>query len=142
MTGVDNDDDDEFGTATALQVMKEKIVKDCMIVSCDLLCSVNIQTMANFYRVNNASFVALLGDVVEQAAELPAPGQKGKFQPGNLNISCFFLFFSIDFNEFRFILERDLIGFDSKSNRIIYFNTHDDVDEIKIKYRVFQKYEF
>lgn len=76
------DDDDEFGTASALQVMKDKIVKDCMIVSCDLLCSVNVQQMANFYRVNNAAFVAVLADVIEQAVELPVPGSKGKFSPG------------------------------------------------------------
>lgn len=78
----DGFEDDEFGTASALQVMKDKIVKDCMIVSCDLLCSVNIQQMANFYRVNNAAFVALLADVIEQAVELPVPGSKGKFSPG------------------------------------------------------------
>lgn len=75
-------DEDEVGTATSLRVMKDKIVKDCMIVSCDLLCNVNVQSMANFYRINNASFVALLADVVEQHIDLPVPGSKGKFAPG------------------------------------------------------------
>lgn len=80
-TGED-DDDDEFGTATALKVLKDKLVKDCMIVSCDLMTNVNIQAMANFYRINNASFVALLADSVVQNFDLSVPGSKGKYDPG------------------------------------------------------------
>ena len=77
------DIDDEFGTGSALKMVKDKIVKDCMIVSCDLITNLNIQQMASFYRLNNASFVALLADSVEQSCELPVPGSKGKFAPGN-----------------------------------------------------------
>jgi translation initiation factor eIF-2B subunit gamma len=79
----DEYDDDEFGTANSLKLLKDKIVSDCMIVSCDLIASINIQSMANFYRVNNASFVTLLADVIEQNSELPVPGSKGKFAPGS-----------------------------------------------------------
>ena len=82
----DEYDDDEFGTANSLKLLKDKIISDCMIVSCDLLTNVNIQSMANFYRTNNASFVALLADVVEQNSELPVPGSKGKFAPGSFYI--------------------------------------------------------
>ena len=46
--------------------------------------NVNIQMMSNFYRVNNASFVMLMSDNVEQMLEYPVPGAKGKFQPGSI----------------------------------------------------------
>lgn len=77
------DEDNEYGTASSLKIMKDKLAKDCMIVSCDLMTNVNIQSMANFYRLNNASFVALLADVAEQSLDLPVPGFKGKYSPGS-----------------------------------------------------------
>lgn len=83
MYGLDDDeDDDDFGTATALKLLKDKIVKDCIVVSSDLICNVNLQLMANFYRINNASIVMLLGNFVEQNLALPVPGSNGKYSPG------------------------------------------------------------
>ena len=78
----DEDNDDNFGTASAFSLLKDKITKDCMVISCDLISNINVQSMANFYRVNNASFVMLLSDSIEQNLDLPIPGSKGKFKPG------------------------------------------------------------
>lgn len=83
---VNEDDLDDFGTANALSLLKDKIVKDCIIVSGDLISNVNIQMMTNFYRINNPSLLMLLSDTVEQSLELPVPGSKGKFSPGNQNM--------------------------------------------------------
>jgi translation initiation factor eIF-2B subunit gamma len=82
MYGIEDEDDEEFGTAEALKMLKEKLIRDCMIVSCDLICNVNVQQMANFYRISDASLVMLLSDSIEQNLELPVPGAKGKYSPG------------------------------------------------------------
>ena len=74
--------DDDLGTANSLYLLKEKLTKDCMLVSCDLISNINIQSMANFYRINDAALVMLLADNVEQNAEFPQPGTKEKFKPG------------------------------------------------------------
>ena len=78
----DNDQDD-FGTANSLYLLKDKLTKDCMLVSCDLISNINIKSMANYYRINNAALVMLLADNVEQNSEFPLPGAKGKFKPGD-----------------------------------------------------------
>ena len=73
---------DDMGTANSLYLLKDKLVTDCMIVSCDLIVNVDIQRMASFFRVNNASFVMLLSDNMDSSPELPLPGTKGKYVPG------------------------------------------------------------
>ena len=75
-------DDDDYGTARSLALLKEKITRDCMLVSGDLISNINVQSMANFYRITNAALVMLLADNVEQNCELPMIGAKGKYNPG------------------------------------------------------------
>ena len=86
IVGIDEskEENEDLGTAQALKYLKEKIVRDCMIVSCDLISSVNIQKMANFYRVNNAAFVMLLSDISDQyhIESSSLIGSKGKFVSG------------------------------------------------------------
>ena len=85
IVGIDDskeDDEDDFGTANSLYLLKDKIKTDCMIVSCDLISNVNIQLMANFYRNNSAAFLMLLSDNIEQNSELPSTGTKEKYKPG------------------------------------------------------------
>lgn len=113
----DNDEEDDFGTANSLYLLKDKIVNDCMIVSCDLISNVNIQRMANFYRNNSASFTMLLSNNIEQYSELPATGEKGKYKP-----------------------ERDLIGMDIDTNRLLFFGAEADISDVKIKSSLIQKY--
>jgi NDP-sugar pyrophosphorylase family protein len=74
--------DDDLGTANSLFLLKDKLIHDCMIVSCDLISNVNIQLMANFYRANDASFMMLLANTIDQPPELSVPGSKGKYSPG------------------------------------------------------------
>lgn len=111
------DGDDDFGTANSLYLLKEKIVKDCMIVSCDLISNVSIQKMANFYRNNSASCVMLLSDNTEQYCELPATGTKGKYK-----------------------FERDLFALDTDTNRLLFFGAETEIEEVKIKSSLIQKY--
>lgn len=106
----DSDENDDYGTANSLFLLKDKIVRDCMIVSCDLISNVSVQKMANFYRNNSASFVALLSDNVEQYSELPATGTKGKYK-------C----------------ERDLIALDTDTNRLLFFGAEAEIEEVKFK---------
>ena len=89
IVGIDDskeDDEDDFGTANSLYLLKDKIKTDCMIVSCDLISNVNIQLMANFYRNNSAAFLMLLSDNIEQNSELPSTGTKEKYKPGFLDL--------------------------------------------------------
>lgn len=112
----DSNDDDDFGTANSLYLLKDRIKTDCIIVSCDLISNVCIQQMANFYRLNNATFLMHLADNIEQALELPVPGSKGKYAP-----------------------ERDLIGLDLESNRVLFFGAVGESDEVKIKMSIIEK---
>lgn len=118
--GIDDskeNDQEDYGTANCLYLLKDKIVKDCMIVSCDLISNVNIQLMANYFRVKNAAFVMLLSDSFDQTPDLPLPGSKGKYSP-----------------------ESDLIGLDLETNRLLYFNAEADVEEIELKRSLTEKY--
>ena len=81
----ENDQDDEdFGTANCMHLLKDKIYKDCIVVSCDLISNVNIQLMSSYFRLNNAAFVMLLSNNLDQSSELPLPGSKGKYSPGRI----------------------------------------------------------
>ncbi len=113
----DSNEDDDFGTANSLYLLKDKIKSDCMIVSCDLISNVSIQQMANFYRLNDASFVMHLADNIEQSLELPVPGSKGKYAP-----------------------ERDLIGLDLETNRLLFFGAVGESDEVKLKMSIVKRY--
>ena len=112
----DSNEEDDFGTANSLNLLKDRIKTDCIIVSCDLISNVNLQQMVNFYRLNDASFVMHLADNFDQIAELPIPGSKGKFEP-----------------------ECDLIGLDLEKNRLLYMGPLEDLDEIKVKSSIIKK---
>ncbi len=86
-------------------------------MSCDLLTSLNLQTITNFFRVKNASFVTVLADNVEQSMELPVPGAKGKYAP-----------------------ERDIVGMDTATNRLLYFGAEADIEDIQLKTSVLKRY--
>lgn len=89
-------DDNDFGPAQALTLIKDRIVTDCIILSCDLITTVNLKQMASVYRQNDASFLMLLYDIPEQNVELIVPGSAAKYSPGNeiykkKKINSFFL---------------------------------------------------
>jgi NDP-sugar pyrophosphorylase family protein len=152
-----NDDylesDDDFGTASALYLIKDKIFTDCIIVSCDLITNVNLQHMASIYRQNDASFLMLLYDIPEQHVEYPVPGATTRYTPGKFFLQKKFSFlkgvlrFFNFFFFFFFFLEIDYIGFDEKTNRLLYFNpdgeiTADDrsAQPVKLKQAILKKY--
>lgn len=140
---VNDDDEENFeeGTASVLRLLKDKISKDCMIVSCDLIANVSIQLMANFYRAKNASFVMLLADTPEQNVELSMPGQKGKYSPGFINFNLLDL--KVEMNEFFYFKsnfkENDLIGLDIDSKRVLYMDNQEDTEVIKLKTKIATK---
>jgi len=59
----------------------------------------------------------LLSDNVDQYAELPATGSKGKYKA-----------------------ERDLIGFDLETNRLIFFGAEAEIEEVKIRSSLLHRY--
>lgn len=110
------EDEDELGTANSLSLLKDKLVHDCVFVSCDLISNFNIQSILNFFRVKNASVVTALANSVEQSLELPVPGDKGKYSP-----------------------ERDIVGLDPATSRLLYFGAEADIEEIKLKDHALKK---
>jgi translation initiation factor eIF-2B subunit gamma len=113
---------DDLGTAESLRFLKEKLISDCMIVSCDLISSVNIQKMANFYRANDAAFVMLLSDISDQnyIEQSSLIGSKGKYAS-----------------------EKDVVGYDPATNRLLHFRAKTDVEDdggIKLKKSILNRY--
>ncbi len=82
-----------------------------------MITSLNLQTITNFFRVKNTSLVTLLANSIEQSLELPVPGSKGKFTP-----------------------DRDIVGLDTESNRLLYFGAEADIDNIELKISVLKRY--
>ncbi len=61
--------------------------------------------------------MTLLSDNVDQYAELPATGSKGKYKA-----------------------ERDLIGFDLETNRLLFFGAEAEIEEVKIRSSLIRRY--
>lgn len=102
MIGVSEDD---LGTADSMRLIYEKVKKDCLCISCDLIANVDITPVLNLYRKHNASITALMLPVPKIADEIIA-GPKSKQKP-----------------------ETDLIGIEAKTNRLVFFASASDFEE-------------
>lgn len=108
-------DQDYMGTADSLRYIKDRIKRDVLLISGDLITDVSLHNIANIYRTYDATVTMLLCCPPEQPAEMPVPGPKSKKRS-----------------------ERDFIGFDEKGNRVLFMTTEADLadlDDDKIKFR-------
>jgi hypothetical protein len=94
--------------------------------------------MSSYFRLNNAAFVMLLSNNLDQSTELPIPGSKGKYSPGKIYLHLLFYYPA----KIRIIyhLESDIIGMDLETNRLLYLNTVGDVEEIEVKKSIAEKF--
>ncbi|KAK5644306.1 hypothetical protein RI129_005606 [Pyrocoelia pectoralis] len=95
---------EDQGTADSLRLIHDKIKTDVLVLSCDLISDVNLGGVLNLFRMHNASLCALLFNpsVSEQVS---VPGPKMKYKP-----------------------ERDLIGIDSQTNRLVFLASASDFE--------------
>lgn len=104
-----------MGTADSLRHIKDKIKRDVLLISCDLIMDISLHNIANIFRTNDASVTMLLCSAPEQSTEIPVPGPKTKKRS-----------------------ERDFIGFDEKGSRVLFMTSEadlTDLDDDKIKFR-------
>ncbi|XP_004363534.2 eukaryotic translation initiation factor 2B [Capsaspora owczarzaki ATCC 30864] len=112
--------DAEIGTADSLRIIREKIKKDFIVVSCDLISDVPIHLIADLHRQRDASVTMLVAEPPVNDAPLPdAKAKKAPVDEGT----------------------RDFIGIDAESKRLLYFAAEADVDEdFKIRKAVLMRY--
>ncbi|KAL4235545.1 Eukaryotic translation initiation factor 2B [Mactra antiquata] len=113
-------DQDYMGTADSLRYIRDKIKRDVLIISCDLIMDISLHNIANIYRTYDATVTMLLCSPSDQTTEVPVPGPKSKKKS-----------------------ERDFIGFEG--NRVLYMTSEADLadlDEDVISFRrsVFKKH--
>ncbi|KAH3741886.1 hypothetical protein DPMN_048616, partial [Dreissena polymorpha] len=115
-------DQDYMGTADTLRYIKDRIKRDVLVVSCDLVMEVSLHHVANIFRTYDATVTMLLCSPSDQPADVAIPGPKFKKQS-----------------------ERDFIGFTQGSNRVLFMTSEADLadmndDKIKFKKSLFRKH--
>lgn len=98
--------DKDWGTADSLRHIHDRIVTDLVVVSCDFITDINLDNVLDLFRKHNASAVSLLFDNGPQEY-IQVPGPKIKEKP-----------------------ERDLIGIDKETNRLVFLASASDFDEL------------
>ncbi|KAF5284330.1 hypothetical protein FQA39_LY04623 [Lamprigera yunnana] len=95
---------EEQGTADSLRFIQDKLKSDVVVLSCDFISDVNLGNILNLFWVHNASLCALLFN--PSTGQVAAPGPKAKYKP-----------------------ERDLIGIDSQTNRLVFLASASDFEK-------------
>ncbi|XP_015116888.1 translation initiation factor eIF-2B subunit gamma [Diachasma alloeum] len=99
-------DGEDLGTADAVRFISDKIHKDFIVVSCDLIADIDISEILNSYRKYNASITALMLPAPKVPGTFVTPGPKSKQKP-----------------------ETDLIGIDNRTNRLVFLASASDFEE-------------
>lgn len=97
--------DKDFGTAESLKHIYDRIRKDVLVISCDVITNADLNPFMNSFREHNASFVSLLLPGGQEKGAV-VPGPKTKYKP-----------------------ERDLIGIHPETNRFLFFAAVSDFEE-------------
>ncbi|XP_057318108.1 translation initiation factor eIF-2B subunit gamma [Microplitis mediator] len=109
---------EDLGTADAVRYIHDKIHKDFIVISCDLIADINITEVLNLYRKNNASITSVMFPLPKIPSTFIVPGPKNKQKP-----------------------ETDLIGIDNKTNRLVFLASASDFEEdLHISHKLLQKH--
>ena len=98
--------EDDSGTADSMRALQDRIRKDCLVISCDLITNVDITQFLDLYRKHNASIAALMLPDPKITEDCIIAGPKSKQKP-----------------------EIDLIGIENKTNRLNFFASASDFEE-------------
>uniref|UniRef100_A0A1A9W9Q5 Translation initiation factor eIF2B subunit gamma n=1 Tax=Glossina brevipalpis TaxID=37001 RepID=A0A1A9W9Q5_9MUSC len=108
----------DFGTADSLRYIQDKIKVDFLVLSCDLITSANLFPLINIFRQHDATLAILLfRGGFEPDVTLPGPKSKQR-------------------------AERDLIGINPDTKRLLFFAAASDFEEtVNINAHLLRKYE-
>ncbi|KAG5682100.1 hypothetical protein PVAND_011479 [Polypedilum vanderplanki] len=99
--------EEDYGTADALRLVADRIKTDVLLISCDTITDVDFYPLLNLFRTNDASCVALFDSGSEENSNnIVVPGVKAKHKA-----------------------ERDLVGIDSKNNRLLFLASTTDFQD-------------
>ncbi|XP_050525603.1 translation initiation factor eIF-2B subunit gamma [Daktulosphaira vitifoliae] len=99
--------DDDWGTADSLRHIADYITTDIIVLSCDFITDTDLHEVLNLYRKHNASLVSLyFSPLQNEKHDFVIPGPKSKNK-----------------------IEKDIIGYDSKTNRILLMASASDFEE-------------
>ncbi|XP_077298702.1 eukaryotic translation initiation factor 2B subunit gamma [Arctopsyche grandis] len=98
-------EDEDLGTADSLRLVREYIITDVLVISCDFIADVDLSGMIDLFRRHDASAVALMFDNGPQEF-IQCPGPSSKVKP-----------------------ERDLVGIDKETQRLVFFASASDFEE-------------
>ncbi|XP_037822182.1 translation initiation factor eIF-2B subunit gamma [Lucilia sericata] len=98
--------DSDFGTADSLRYIRDKIMSDFLILSCDIVSNVSLYPLINKFRQHDASLTALLFKSGFES-DVTLPGPKTKHKP-----------------------ERDLIGIHPETKRLLFLASASDFEEV------------
>ncbi|VVC41167.1 Hypothetical protein CINCED_3A014609 [Cinara cedri] len=99
--------DEDWGTSDSLRHISDFIITDVIVLSCDLITDVDLHEVLNTYRKNNASLVSLyFSTSKDEQCVFTVPGPKSKNK-----------------------LEKDIIGYDSKTSRLLLMASASDYEE-------------
>lgn len=111
-------DGEDLGTADAIRYISDKIHKDFIVLSSDLMTDIDIGEILNSYRKYNASITALMLPAPKIPINFITPGPKNKQKP-----------------------ETDLIGIDNKTNRLVFLASASDFeDSINLSHKLLKKH--
>lgn len=109
--------DADWGTADALRhkEVKDKLTRDVLVVSCDVITNFPLQQLADAFRIEDAALSCLLAPFSKQWAEASAPGPKTKRK----GVSG----------------ERDFVGVEPESKRLLFLANEADVEDEVITFK-------
>ncbi|XP_065204204.1 translation initiation factor eIF2B subunit gamma [Planococcus citri] len=97
---------DDWGTADSLRYISRDITSDFIVVSCDLLTTFDVKKVLDFHRKNDAALTALYFHPSNDV-QFTTPGPKSKNKT-----------------------EKDLIGIDPVTNRLVFLASASDYEEV------------
>ncbi|KAF4528444.1 hypothetical protein B566_EDAN013449, partial [Ephemera danica] len=112
--------DDDLGTADALRKVPRhgEKARDVLVVSCDLVTDEPLENLLNVFRQHEASLAALFFPSIPDPTPGSIPGPKSKQKP-----------------------ERDLVGLDPVTSRLVLLASASDFEEsLEVKMRMLRKH--
>ncbi|KAJ4450126.1 translation initiation factor eIF2B subunit gamma isoform X2 [Periplaneta americana] len=110
--------DEDWGTADTLRFLSDRIKSDVIVVSCDFITDMSLHPILDLHRLHSNGVMALYFEPQPSDNTLVTPGPKSKFKP-----------------------ERDLVGLDEKTSRLVFVGSVSDFDsEVPISREIMEKH--
>ncbi|XP_058801456.1 translation initiation factor eIF-2B subunit gamma [Phymastichus coffea] len=111
-------DAEDIGTADSIRFIHDKISSDLVVLSSDLIANIDISDTIKMYRKNSASITALFLQTPKPPEDFMQPGPKSKDKQ-----------------------ERDLIGIDNETSRMVFLASASDFEEsLKMSTKLIRKH--